>query len=328
MSDLPLPYALPEYARPSNGRIRIKPPVAPASTHQVDQASNDQPSSLLLRVPANVASHPKASPTTTPSIATVSLPAASMSTPTTTPLPLPAPTKQPLAVASVQPLGANAPLSHYPNASYVPPVPNSVTTSASSSNVPAASIMHAHSSSSSPAPSSFHPSHQLKSVLVKTEPLGRTFTLDHQDGVKSWAIRLRSGETDVRVGQVTFLGDEEEESSGEDEDHELEDSQELEDEKGMDVDLPVRNGRRRGKGKGRNRAKPAKVSIVKAKSVPAKKKKHKIGQLQLKLNGSVIKDEEEDGNWVVQVAVGSNILEVGETGGLIWKVYIERLSEV
>jgi hypothetical protein len=165
----------------------------------------------------------------------------------------------------------------------------------------------------------------LKSILLKAEPRGRTFILDHRDGVKTWAVRLRSGEAGVHVGQVTFLGDEEEESSGEEEGHEQE---EQEEEEHMDVDVPVKNGRRKGKGKGRNRAKMTKATIAKARTVPAKKKKQKIGQLQLKHNGSVIKEEAEDGNWIVQLSVGSNVLEIGETGGLIWKVYIERLSEV
>lgn len=322
MSDLPSTYALPEYMRPTNGKIRIKPPVAPSSTHpHIDQPSTDQSTSLLLRVPANIASHTKVSPATTPVAATVSLPTASTSTPPATiPLPLVTQAKLPSVAASAQPL----PLSHYPNASYIPPVSNPIIP-ASSSNVPGTS--QAHSSSNSPAPSSLHPSHQLKSMSLKTEPHGRTFILDHHDGVKTWAMRLRSGETDVHVGQVTFIGDEEEESSGEEEGHELEEKQEQEEEH-MDVDAPAKNGRRKGKGKGKNRAKLIKTTVAKARSMPQKKKKQKIGQLQLKLNGSVIKDEEEDGNWVVQLSVGSNVLEVGETGGLIWKVYVERLSEV
>jgi chromatin structure-remodeling complex subunit RSC4 len=326
MSDLPSPYTLPEYPRPTNGKIRIKPPVAPSSTHpHIDQPSTDQLTSLLLRVPANITSHTKASPATTPVAATVSLPAASTSTPAENPSSLlPAQAKQSPLVASTQPLGANAPISHYPNASYVPPVSNSITPTASS-NVPTTSLTQTHSSSSSPVPSSLHPSHQLKSILLKAEPRGRTFILDHRDGVRTWAMRLRPGETDVHVGQVTFLGDEEEESSGEEESHEPE---EQEEEEHMDVDVPVKNGRRKGKGKGRSRAKATKATTAKTRIMPVKKKKQKIGQLQLKLNGAVIEDEEEDGNWVVQLSVGSNVLEVGESGGLIWKVYIERLSDV
>ena len=324
MSDLPSPYTLPEYPRPSNGKIRIKPPVAPSSTHpHIDQSPTDQSTSLLLRVPANIANHTKASPATTPVTATVSLP---MTSTAANPLSLlPAQTKQLSSTVSAQQLSTNPPLSHYPNAAYVPPVSNSVTPTASSSNMPTTTLGLPHSSSSSPAPSSLHPSHQLKSVLLKAEPHGCTFILDHRDGVKTWAMRMRSGETDIHVGQVTFLGDEEEESSGEEEGHEQEDQEE---EEHMDVDVPMKNGRRKGKGKGRNRAKTSKATIAKAKTMAVKKKKQKIGLLQLKLNGSVIKEESEDGNWVVQPAVGSNVLEIGETGGLIWKVYIERSSEV
>jgi chromatin structure-remodeling complex subunit RSC4 len=329
MSDLPAPYTLPEYTRPTNGKIRIKPPVAPSSTHpHIDQPLTDQPASFTLRVPANIANYTKASPTATPVVAAVSLPAASTSTPpaaNSSALP-PTQSKQPSFTAAVQPTAPNFPLSHYPNASYIPPVPGTVAPAASSSGLPTNSLAWTYSSSSSPAPSLLHPSHQLKSVLLKTEPRGHLFPLDYRDGVKTWSMRLRSGETGVHVSQVAFLGDEEEESSGEDEDQEVE---EQEEEEHMDVDVPVKNGRRKGKGKGRNRAKATtKVAIAKTRNLPAKKKKQKIGQLQLKLNGTVVKDEEEDGNWTVQLSVGSNIVEVGETGGLIWKIYIDRLNEV
>ena len=320
MSDLPSPYTLPEYPRPSNGKIRIKPPVAPSSTHpHIDQLPSDQSTSLLLRVPANIANNTKTSPNTTPATAAVPLPVAS--TPANPVSLLPTQTKQLSSITSAQPPGVSAPLSYYPNAAYVPPVSSSVTPTASS-NVPTTSLALPHSSSNSPAPSSLHPSHQLKSILLRAEPHGRTIMLDHRDGVKTWAMRLRPGETDIHVGQVTFLGDEEEESSGEEEEQE-----EQEEEEHMDVDVPLKNGRRKGKGKGRNRAKTAKATMAKAKAMPVKKKKPKIGQLQLKHNSSVIK-ESEDGNLVVQLSVGSNVLEIGETGGLIWKVYIERLSEV
>jgi len=324
MSDLPAPYALPEYPRSTNGKIRIKPPVAPSSTHpHIDQPSVDQSTSLLLRVPANTTTHTKASPITTPVTATVSLPAVSTSTPVVNSLALPPVQSKQLSFAtSAQPLVVNAPLSHYPNASYVPPI-----ATASFSNIPTTSLTQTYSSSNSPAPPSLHPSHQLKSILLKAEPGGRTFNLDYRDGVKTWAMRLRSGETVVHVGQVAFLGDDDEDSSGEEEGHELEEREEQEEEEHMDVDVPVKNGRRKGKGKGKRAKGTTRAAIAKAKSIPAKKKRQKVGQLQLKLNGSVINDE-EDGNWVVRLSVGANVLEVGETGGLMWKVYIERLSEV
>ena len=46
----------------------------------------------------------------------------------------------------------------------------------------------------------------------------------------------------------------------------------------------------------------------------------------VKLNGvaKIRKDGKEE--WDVDLHVGSNVLEVGEKGGCIWRVYLERLA--
>ena len=124
------------------------------------------------------------------------------------------------------------------------------------------------------------------------------------------------------VADVSFLGDPEEESSGD------EDGEHDENEDEMEVDVPVKNGRKKGKGKGKARVtRSSKASPSKVKTV--KKKVEKVGEVQLKVNGLVVKEQpEQPGEWNVHLPLGSNILEVGEVGGLIWKVYVERLGGI
>jgi hypothetical protein len=231
----------------------------------------------------------------------------------------------------------NATPSHYPNASYFPQAAAATsTTSATPPILPASSIMNTQSASQSPAPVSLPPNHQLKSVSLRIEPQGRTFDLDHKMGVKSWAVRLMPGETTVLLSNVLFLGNEEDESSG---DEEADVEKHEEEEADMDVDveadppLPVKNGRKKGKGRGRGRL--AKVSTVTTRQAAAKTMKQpkktppKIGEVQVKLNGSLAKEQtEQAGQWSISVSVGSSVVEVGEVGGMLWKVYLQRIGPV
>ncbi|GLB35855.1 putative bromo domain containing protein [Lyophyllum shimeji] len=324
VSDLPPPFSLPEYA--AKPKIKIKPQAAqqssPPSTVPAAQLATS--SSQTLRIPA--AKQAKASPTPIPRPA--SLPAA-----TATPPPAPTPalpatqSTQPPPMGAPQPISyMNTTFSHYPKASYIPqaPAPAATAASTSTSNLATVPAVQVQSASASPVPL-LHPSHQLKSVLLTIEPNGRVLNLDHQDGVKCWAMRLVPGETEVRVSQVTFIGDEEEESSGEEEEEEVELKQE-EEEEDMETDAPLRSGRKRGKAKGKGRPKAIAKTAAKAKAV-APKKKQKMGPIQVKLNGSIVQEHEgEIGRWTVNPAVGSSVLEVGESGGPIWKVYIHRLA--
>ena len=198
--------------------------------------------------------------------------------------------------------------------------------------------MNTQSASQSPTPVTLPPNHQLKSVGLRIEPQGRAFDLDHKIGVKSWAVRLMPGETSILLSNVSFLGEEEDASSG-DEEADVEKHEEEED-ADMDVDveadapLPVKSGRKKGKGKGRG--KPAKVSAVTTRQAAAartlkrsKKTPLKIGEVQVKLNGSLMKEQpEQPGQWSISVSVGSSVIEVGEVGGMLWKVYVERIGPV
>ena len=348
MSDLPQPHSLPEYARPSN-KIKIRPPQAaqPTASNSTVQNLKSEPtasSSLFLRVPAqNAKSVPQAAAPAAPAA-----PVAAPSLPSTVPAPKKAPAPK-VSTAHVQPQAPtpkapapsvsfiNATPSHYPNASYFPQA--AATTSATSATppiLPASSIINTQSASQSPAPVTLSPNHQLKSVGLRIEPHGRTFDLDHKMGVKSWAVRLMPGESTILLSNVSFLGNEEDESSG---DEEADAEKHEEEEADMDVDveadppLPVKNGRRKGKGRGRGRS--TKGSTVTTRQAAAKTMKQpkktppKIGEVQVKLNGSLVKEQtEQAGQWSIGVSVGSSVVEVGEVGGMHWKVYLQRIGPV
>lgn len=347
MAGLPSPHSLSEYARPSN-KIKIRPPQAaqPTAANSTIQNPKLEPmasSSLFLRVPAQNAKSATQAPAPAAPVAAPTLPtivSASKKAPTpkvsTAPVQPQAPTpKLPAQTVSF----INATPSHYPNASYFPQAA-AATTSTTSATPPilrASSIMNTQSASQSPVPVTLPPNHQLKSVSLRIEPQGRTLNLDHKMGVKSWAIRLMPGETSVLLSNVSFLGDEEDESSGDEEadveKHEEEEEVDMEVDIEADAPSPAKNGRRKGKGRGRG--KPAKISTVTTRQAAAKTMKQskktppKIGEVQVKLNGSLVKEQtEEAGQWSISVSVGSNVVEVGEVGGMLWKVYVDRMGPV
>lgn len=160
-------------------------------------------------------------------------------------------------------------------------------------------------------------------------------TLDHRDGVKSWVVRLVPGESSIILSNITFLGDNEDEASSAEED-----DVEKDEEYDMDVDAepgsasPSKNVSRK-KGKGRGRGRPPKASTLAAKAAATKvtkatKKKptSKLGEIQLKLNNFVVKEQPDtEGEWNIYLPIGTSTIEVGEIGGMLWKIYTERLAE-
>ncbi|KAJ7109887.1 Bromodomain-containing protein [Mycena epipterygia] len=339
MSDLPPPFAVPRYQKPSNAKIKIKMPAAPAAAGP-SASPTVNPPSVLLRVPG----------ATTVKAATPVLAPAPLPSPTPPPPAAASPTLPPNTLPSTNMIQAapqlpatyinttTATFAHYPNASYIPgttilapvatpapapppapaPVPSPVV------NPAPAKIL---SVSSSPAPPPLHPSHMLKGVSLMTEPCKRPFILDHRDGVKTWAMRLGPKERSIRVADVTYMGDEEEDSSDEEDEEDREEEEEDEDE--MDVDAPAKNGKKKGKGKGRSRGKGKVATTAAAKALQAaraaRKEARKIGEVQVKLNGLVVAQKaDHTGQWTVDLQPGANLLEVGEKGGLVWKVYAER----
>lgn len=144
-------------------------------------------------------------------------------------------------------------------------------------------------------------------------------------------MRLVPGETGLNVDGLVFSGDEGEESSEEDDEEEL--KQEEEDEDGS-TSSPKNSRIRKGKVAVRRSQRAAAVltrttrSTVAKNKIQAKKKEaEKIEEVLLKLNGVVVKEKEDTTRqWNISLPVGLNILEVGEKGGLMWKVYIERIA--
>lgn len=135
-------------------------------------------------------------------------------------------------------------------------------------------------------------------------------------------MKLGHGEISLTVSEIRFFGDEDRDSS--DEDAEAQDVDEEEEEE----PAPKKRGRGR----------PPKNSKVKAKAV-AVKKSDVAGKkapkattpsrenIHIVLNGKGVGEKpEQEGVWDMELQTGSNILEVGEKGGHIWKVYLERVA--
>ncbi|KAG6817936.1 hypothetical protein H0H87_012404 [Tephrocybe sp. NHM501043] len=317
VADLPPPFDIPRYAL-EKPKIKIKPNITqqPVSSTITTTAPSQHLTSIsqTLRIPA--ARQVKAPPASTPTVPAGPPPAATATPPPQAPIAPVTQVLQPPTVGAPQPVSYSNTFSHYPNASYIPPTvaPTVPTASTSTYTLP---VVQAPSASHSPTPPPLPPNHQLKSISLFVQPHGRSLELDYEDGVKCWAMRLVPGETEVHVSQVTFVGDEEDESSGEEEEEEEQEEEE-------DEEAPATNGRRKGR---RGRGRPKGTAKAKGKAVPAKKKKQKIGPVQVKLNGVVVSEREgENGQWIVSPAPGSNTMEIGESGGLIWKVYVQRMD--
>ncbi|KAF8625192.1 hypothetical protein AX15_005497 [Amanita polypyramis BW_CC] len=322
MSDLPTPFSLPEYSKPTPTRIKIKPQVTAPAEGQTSASPN-----ITLRVPALVSPVAKTSTqaattsntSTSASLAQTVVPTSQTATTVHKQAQLP-PTTPQAAIQSTQAASqATTSYAHYPNALYHTPTAAAPT--------PSASIAQGTpniAQSQSPTPSATS-GHQLKYIFLRVQPNNRKICLDYQDGVKSWVMRLSPTETGVLVGEVTFFHDEEEESSAEEE---AEQEPKQEEEEYNIEEVSTKNGRRKGKSRAKTRAQKAqaKSAASKPKALAVKKKVVKIGEVQVKLNGSIIKEEEKDGKWTVNLPVGSHVLEIGEAGGILWKVYAERLA--
>lgn len=157
--------------------------------------------------------------------------------------------------------------------------------------------------------------------MLTTKPLGRRLELDHTDGVKVYAIRLM-GETGARVSNVKFLpASEEDEESSEDEKRAEEEEEEEEEEQ----------PKKRSRGRPRKKPKPEPVKLpepakMKSKGKAPVKAPRPHGEVQLRLNGAVVKGlNDANDEWEVELPIGPSILELGEKGGVPWRVYLDRI---
>ncbi|KAF8215860.1 Bromodomain-containing protein [Mycena galopus ATCC 62051] len=339
MSDLPPAFAVARYQKSENPKIKIKMPAVSATAGPSSLPPTNAPA-VVLRVPTAAKASPVAAteplPTPTlpskaatasPSLSQFTLPNSNSipSSNTIQTAPQPPPPPPATFINTITPTYA-----HYPHASYRPGTATpSIPVAAPAPAPPPPPVVNPTpaknmSVSNSPAPPPIHPSHMLKGVSLMTEPRKRPFILDHRDGVKTWAMRLGSGERALSVSDVTYMRDDDEEDSSEDSETSSEEDSEEQEPEGS----PAKNGKK-GKGKGRGRGKgKAATAAAKARHAAraAKREARKIGEVQVKLNGNIVPHRTDDPRqWMVDLQAGVNLLEVGEKGGLIWKVYAERL---
>jgi len=180
--------------------------------------------------------------------------------------------------------------------------------------------------SKSPTPATASRQRRLEFVGLVTKPNGRHLDLDARDGVKTWAVRLGADEWSVGVSGVRFYPSDEDEDDGMDVDGSV-DARKEEEEEGEDEDEPeavVKQSPKRGRG--RPKKKPGKSTATKVTS--SKGKARAAGELQVKLNGVVVPHTGKKGEWEMKLPTGYNVLEIGENGGMVWRVYLERMAMV
>ena len=195
---------------------------------------------------------------------------------------------------------------------------------------------------------------QLRFVTVLTKPFGRALDLDHKDGVKTWSVRLGPGETNIWVGNVRFSSSnhgEGGESSDEEDNKDKEKEKEKEKDKRKEKDsekvpgtesaqqreeeeepeeaqaqLQTKPKRPRGRPRKRTR-KPVPEPNSKDKGKDKAPNGPLEDEVQLKCNGTVVQPlEDEKETWEVNLVVGMNVIEVGEAGGVVWRMYLERTA--
>ncbi|KAG2156595.1 RSC complex protein [Suillus bovinus] len=324
----------------TGGSLTLRLPASGGNAKSPAQSSiNQLPPGAGVPIPTTKtvqSSNPIAAPVPKPAPTPQSFVAAAPPPQVPTPLPTPAvqvtqPKAAPSPQVSTQPLQyqptATKP-QYYPNATYhqythptpAPPAPAIPSPATRTQQVP--QVQTSQSVSRSPAP--VLAGHRaLKGVFLTTKPRGRPFWLDHRDGVKSWAIRLGQGEKSISVAEIRFFGDDDEtgDEEGDGNDEQLDEEEEEEP-----------SPRKRGRGR------PPKNLKAKAKaSALAKKAEHKKAQnahtpqqesILINLNGTPMNESLEDGVWNIDLQAGSNVLEVGEKNGYVWKVYLERVSVI
>ena len=152
--------------------------------------------------------------------------------------------------------------------------------------------------------------------------------MDYRDGVKSWAIRLGIGESKLQISDVTWLN----QHLDDDEDSSEEEQEEEEEEDEMEVDAtPVKRGpgrpRKKGKRPGRPTRVSARVATLKSGKKDSQAKSTKPGPVQIKLNGTLVSEESEhSGTWEISLPPGYGVVEMGEEGGMVWKLYVDRVG--
>ncbi|CDO73448.1 hypothetical protein BN946_scf185013.g83 [Trametes cinnabarina] len=214
---------------------------------------------------------------------------------------------------------------YYPNAVYqqslVPAIaPKTASTSVAVPNTTIAPVVAPVSlptaSVTRPSPPSTNQdAHPLRHAVLTTMPTGRRLVLHQDDGVKTWAMRLSGIETSVVLSNVSFLdcAEDGEGSSGDEEQEQNSPGKEVE-----EGDASLTKGKKRGR-PNRQRGKPGDAKKAKGKTAEGP------SGVQVKLNNLPF-TRKEGGTWELHLPVGLNVLELGERGGMIWKVYLDRAA--
>ena len=147
-------------------------------------------------------------------------------------------------------------------------------------------------------------------------------------------MRLDGTETSIVVSEVAFLNhhhthDEHEES---DEDAHMRQEEEEEEEEeaaagagtGAEAAEPPSPSKRKGPGRA-SRKRTRSARILNSKKAKGKASESLPGPVQVKFNGAVLKAT-DGGTWETPVLPSLNMLEVGEKGGMVWKVYLDRVA--
>lgn len=222
MSDLPPQFSLPEYSSNTkpviqNGKLKLRVP-APSQVHTPAAATESLPNgagtSLKVKLPPLASANVPIAPAVTTPVAIQPSPSVPITrqqaaTKTTQPpniVPQPpaaqiptvqAPTAtylQPMTYPQLPPHQPQPQYQYHPNIS----VPQSTVNSISPSPL-----------STTPVPPHAVYDHPLRSIILKTLPLGRTLRLDASEGVRTWVLRLSKDENKLAVREIRFLDEDE-----------------------------------------------------------------------------------------------------------------------
>lgn len=143
-------------------------------------------------------------------------------------------------------------------------------------------------------------------------------------------MRLDGTEASIVVSDVAFLSHDHDRDEHEDSDEDTHMRQEEEEEEDGEEESGTAAAESPSPSKRKGPARPARKRTRSAKILNSKKAKGKAseslpGPIQVKLNGTTLKATEGD-TWETPVLPGLNVLEVGEKGGMVWKVYLDKVG--
>ena len=296
MSDLPAPYAVPQYAskdppRPSNGKIKLKVPPAHQSPPQNPSSTTatspplPQTTSLVLKVPGKE-SHAAQARTVSPS---------------------------PIAGPSTTSISSAAKILNLANVAQATPETAPGRKSATSNPSDAAEVAVPAEITRAPA---------LRSVALTITPTHRRLALDARDGVRSWSLRLAPSERGLRVSDVRLLrsedsDDEDEGSEEEEEEEEAEEEEEGEDDEGEDEEGEGGKEEDEDEDPARTRKKGEVERVGRVKRPPPMRVR--LDKTEVECRGR--------GRWEVALGPGpgARVLELSDTRGGnhgVWRVYL------